>query len=69
MMALIDDMKNGSDHLGEPKLVVSNNVNADGLVFAKQNSIETFVINIEKIEDDLIFEETNLHVLKKKIST
>ena len=43
MMALIDDMKNERDHPGNPKLVVSNNTKADGLVFAEQNAIETFV--------------------------
>ena len=48
MMALINDMKNESNHPGHPKLVVSNNINAEGLVFAEQNSIETFAINIDK---------------------
>ncbi len=66
MMALINDMKSEKDHPGQPKLVVSNNTKADGLVFAEQNSIETFAFNIEKIEDNLIFEETTLHVLRKK---
>ena len=41
MRALVDDMKNERDHPGNPKLVVSNNVNAEGLVFAEQNAIET----------------------------
>ena len=66
MRALIDDMKNESDHPGNPKLVVSNNVNAEGLVFAEQNAIETFVINTEKDQADSFFEEKTLHVLKKK---
>ena len=66
MMALINDMKSEKDHPGQPKLVVSNNTKADGLVFAEQNSIETFAFNIEKIEDNLIFEESTLHVLKEK---
>ena len=52
MRALIDDMKNEEDHPGNPKLVVSNNVNAEGLVFAEQNAIETFVINTETKQDD-----------------
>ena len=39
MRALINDMKNERDHPGNPKLVVSNNVNAEGLVFAEQNAI------------------------------
>ena len=66
MRALIDDMKNERDHPGNPKLVVSNNVNAEGLVFAEQNAIETFVINTETKQDDSVFEEKTLHVLKKK---
>ena len=41
MMALIKDMQNEKEHPGNPKLVVSNNINAEGLVFAKQHSIET----------------------------
>ena len=48
------------------KLVVSNNVNAEGLVFAEQNAIETFVINTETKQDDSVFEEKTLHVLKRK---
>ena len=56
MRALIDDMKNESDHPGNPKLVVSNNVNAEGLVFAEQNAIETFVINTGKNQADSVFE-------------
>jgi len=66
MKALIDDMKNERDHPGNPKLVVSNNVNAEGLVFAEQNAIETFVFNTEKNQDDSVFEEKTLDVLKKK---
>ena len=66
MRALIDDMKNERDHPGNPKLVVSNNVNAEGLVFAEQNAIETFVINTETNQDDSVFEEKTLNVLKKK---
>ena len=66
MRALIDDMKNDRNHPGNPKLVVSNNVNAEGLVFAEQNAIETFAFDTEKIEDNLIFEETTLQILKEK---
>jgi phosphoribosylglycinamide formyltransferase-1 len=66
MRALIDDMKNESAHPGNPKLVVSNNVNAEGLVFAEQNAIETFVINTGKNQADSVFEEKTLHILKKK---
>ena len=66
MRALVDDMKNERDHPGDPKLVVSNNVNAEGLVFAEQNAIETFVFNTEKNQDDSVFEEKTLNVLKKK---
>ena len=63
MRALVDDMKNERDHPGDPKLVVSNNVNAEGLVFAEQNAIETFVFNTEKNQDDSVFEEKTLDVL------
>ena len=66
MRALIDDMKNDKSHPGHPKLVVSNNSAAEGLVFAKENSIETFVPNIEKNQDNSVFEEKTLHVLKEK---
>ena len=66
MRALIDDMKNKGDHPGNPKLVVSNNINAEGLVYAEQNAIETFVINTETNQDDSVFEEKLLNVLKKK---
>tara|TARA_Y100000589_G_scaffold127226_1_gene121124 strand:+ start:185 stop:760 length:576 start_codon:yes stop_codon:yes gene_type:complete len=66
MRALIDDMKNKGDHPGNPKLVVSNNINAEGLVYAEQNAIETFVINTETNQDDSVFEEKTLYVLKKK---
>ena len=65
MMALINDMKNGKDHPGQPKLVVSDNVNADGLIFAKQNFIETFSYNVKKEEDRLIFEDKTLKVLRE----
>ena len=66
MRALIDDMKNEKSHPGHPKLVVSNNSAAEGLVFAKENSIETFVPNIEKDQDNSVFEEKTLHVLKER---
>ena len=66
MRALVDDMKNKGDHPGNPKLVVSNNINAEGLVYAEQNAIETFVINTETNQDDSVFEEKTLYVLKKK---
>ena len=66
MRALIDDMKNEKSHPGHPKLVVSNNSAAEGLMFAKKNSIETFVPNIEKNQDNSVFEEKTLLVLKKK---
>ena len=66
MRALINDMKNEKSHPGHPKLVVSNNSAAEGLVFAKENSIETFVPNIEKNQDNSVFEEKTLHVLKEK---
>jgi len=66
MMALIKDMQNKRDHPGHPKLVVSNKINAEGLVFAKQNSIETFAFNAEKDQDNSIFEEQTLHILEKK---
>ena len=66
MRALVDDMKNERGHPGDPKLVVSNNINAEGLVFAEQNAIETFVFNTEKNQDDSVFEEKTLDVLKKK---
>ena len=66
MRALIDDMKNEKSHPGHPKLVVSNNSAAEGLVFAEKNSIETFVPNIEKNQDNSVFEEKTLLVLKKK---
>ena len=48
MRALVNDMKNEMDHPGDPKLVVSNNIDAKGLEFAEQNAIETFVFNTEK---------------------
>ena len=66
MMALIDDMKSEKDHPGLPKLVVSNNTKADGLDFAKKNSIETFAFDIKKKEDNSIFEARTLRVLKEK---
>ena len=66
MTALIRDMQTKKDHPGHPKLVVSNNINAEGLVFAKQNSVETFTFNVEKNEDNSDFEEKTLNILKKK---
>ena len=66
MRALIDDMKNGRSHPGHPKLVVSNNSAAEGLVFAEKNSIETFVPNVEQNKDNSDFEEKTLRVLKEK---
>ena len=66
MKALIDDMKNEKDHPGYPKLVVSNNINAEGLVFAEKNSVETFAANTEKNQDNSVFEEKVLRVLKEK---
>ena len=54
MRALIDDMKNEKGHPGHPKLVVSNNSAAEGLVFAEKNSIETFVPNIEENQDKIV---------------
>ena len=64
-MALIDDMKNGKDHPGQPKLVISDNVNADGLIFAKQNFVETFSYNVKKEEDKIVFENKALKVLRE----
>ena len=66
MRALIDDMKNEGSHPGHPKLVVSNNSTAEGLVFAEKNSIETFVPNVEQNKDNSDFEEKTLRVLKEK---
>ena len=66
MRALIDDMKIEKSHPGHPKLVVSNNSAAEGLVFAEKNSIETFVPNIEQNQDNSVFEEKTLRVLKEK---
>ena len=66
MMALIDDMKNRKDHPGQPKLVVSDNVNADGLIFAKQNLVETFSYNVKKEEDKTDFEDKTLKILREK---
>ena len=66
MKALVDDMKTQRGHPGQPKLVVSNNINADGLMFAKRNSIETFAFNVEKSQDNLIFEKQTLYLLKEK---
>ena len=66
MRALIDDMKNEKSHPGHPKLVVSNNSAAEGLAFAEKNSIETFVPHIEQNQDNSVFEEKTLHVLKEK---
>lgn len=65
MMALINDMKNGKNHPGQPKLVISDNVNADGLIFAKQNLVETFSYNVKKEEDKIVFEDKTLKVLKE----
>ena len=66
MRALVKDMQNEKEHPGHPKLVVSNNINAEGLVFAKQHSIETFTFSTEKNKDNSVFEEKTLHILKKK---
>ena len=66
MMALIDDMKNRKGHHGQPKLVVSDNVNADGLIFAKQNLVETFSYNVKKEEDKTDFEDKTLKILREK---
>ena len=66
MMALINDMQDKKEHPGHPKLVVSNNVNAEGLVFAKEHSIETFTFNVEKNQDMTVFEEKTLPILKQK---
>ena len=66
MVALIKDMQNEQKHPGNPKLVISNNINAEGLVFAKQHSIETFTFNVGKNQDTSLFEEKTLQILKKK---
>ena len=63
MIALINDMKNAKDHPGQPKLVVSDNVDADGLIFAKKNSVETFSLNIKKSEEKATFEDRILNKL------
>ncbi|MDC3081806.1 phosphoribosylglycinamide formyltransferase [Paracoccaceae bacterium] len=65
MIALINDMKNGKDHPGQPELVVSDNINADGLTFAKQHSVETFSLDVKKDEDKTVFEERTLSILKE----
>ena len=64
MMALINDMKNGKDHPGQPKLVISDNENADGLTFAKQNFVETLSYNVKKAEDKMVFEDKALKFLR-----
>ena len=63
MRALIDDMKNEKGHPGHPKLVVSNNIAAEGLMFAKKNSIETFVPKIENNQDLLFTDDGTLHIV------
>ena len=65
MMALINDMKNGKEHPGQPKLVVSDNMDADGLIFAKENSIKTFSLNVKENEDKAIFEDKTFKVLRE----
>ena len=65
MMALINDMKNGKDHPGQPKLVISDNVNADGLIFAQQNLIKTFSYTVKKEKDKVVFEDKTLEVLRE----
>ena len=65
MMALINDMKNGKEHPGQPKLVVSDNMDADGLIFAKENSIKTFSLNVKENEDKAVFEDRTFKVLKE----
>ena len=65
MMALINDMKNRKDHPGQPKLVVSDNMDAEGLIFAKENSIKTFSLNVKENEDKPVFEDRTFKVLKE----
>ena len=65
MMALINDMKNGKDHPGQPKLVVSDNMDADGLILAKENSIKTFSLNVKENKDEAPFESKTLKVLRE----
>ena len=65
MMALINDMKNGKEHPGQPKLVVSDNMDAEGLIFAKENSIKTFSLNVKENEDKPVFEDRTFKVLKE----
>ena len=66
MRALIDDMKNERDHPGNPKLVVSNNVNAEGLVFAEQNAIETFVLIQKKSKTIQFLKKKHCMFLREK---
>ena len=65
MMALINDMQNGKEHPGQPKLVVSDNMDADGLIFAKENSIKTFSLNVKENEDKAVFEDRTFKVLRE----
>ena len=65
MMALINDMKNGKDHPGQPKLVVSDNKDADGLKFAKENSIKTFSLDVKENKNKAVFEDRTFKVLRE----
>ena len=67
MRALINDMQD-TEHPGTPELAISNNINADGLVFCKDRGVETFVFQTEKKYQKKQFElETLCILLEKKI--
>jgi len=46
-------------------LVVSDNMDAEGLIFAKENSIKTFSLNVKENKDKAVFEDRTFKVLRE----
>lgn len=65
LQALIDKIHNNEEVNGDIKLVISNNDDAYGLIRAKNNGIETMVINRKQYNSAPQYEEALIDILKR----
>lgn len=65
LQALIDKIHNNREVNGSIKLVISDNEDAYGLVRAKNDGIETMIINRKQYNSSLQYEDVLIDILKR----